>query len=74
MAGPMWSGAIHDTGFVDKVLDHLEENQDKYGTLTRMKGMLTVAKEVRVMSISCRFAEYQVGTAYSLLLYSFKNS
>ena len=44
----MWSGHLHDTDFVEKVLGHLEVNTDKYGTATRMKGMLTVAKEVRV--------------------------
>ncbi|KAG5645230.1 hypothetical protein DXG03_006647 [Asterophora parasitica] len=45
MAGPMWSGPIHDSNFVAKVLEHLEANQDKYGTAVRMKGMLTVAQE-----------------------------
>ncbi|KNZ71784.1 N(2),N(2)-dimethylguanosine tRNA methyltransferase [Termitomyces sp. J132] len=45
MAGPMWSGPLHDSKFVSKVLDHLEANQDKYGTAVRMKGMLTVAQE-----------------------------
>ncbi|KAG6866945.1 hypothetical protein C0991_003861 [Blastosporella zonata] len=45
MAGPMWSGPLHDSGFVTKVLEHLEANQDKYGTAVRMKGMLTVAQE-----------------------------
>ncbi|KII88465.1 hypothetical protein PLICRDRAFT_625302 [Plicaturopsis crispa FD-325 SS-3] len=44
-AGPMWSGPIHDSDFVGKVLEHLETNEDKYGTSTRMKGMLTVASE-----------------------------
>ena len=42
----MWSGKIHDQAFVGKVLEHLENNDDKYGTAVRMKGMLTVAKEV----------------------------
>ncbi|KAG7452487.1 N2,N2-dimethylguanosine tRNA methyltransferase [Guyanagaster necrorhizus] len=45
IAGPMWSGPIHDTDFVAKVLEHVEGNPDSYGTSTRMKGMLTVAKE-----------------------------
>ncbi|EGN95938.1 hypothetical protein SERLA73DRAFT_111881 [Serpula lacrymans var. lacrymans S7.3] len=45
VAGPMWSSDIHDHKFVSKVLDHLEEHQELYGTATRMKGMLTVAKE-----------------------------
>ena len=46
IAGPMWSGAIHDTGFVAKVLEHVEVSAEQYGTSVRMKGMLTVAKEV----------------------------
>jgi tRNA (guanine26-N2/guanine27-N2)-dimethyltransferase len=45
----MWSGPIHDVGFVSGVLDYLENNQEKYGTFPRMKGMLTVAKEVRIL-------------------------
>ncbi|KAG0707709.1 tRNA methyltransferase [Suillus ampliporus] len=45
IAGPMWSGPLHNNGFISKVLEHLEGNQDKYGTAVRMKGMLTVANE-----------------------------
>lgn len=44
-AGPMWSGSIHDPDFTSAVLEHLEANHDNYGTSTRMKGMLTIAKE-----------------------------
>lgn len=44
----MWSGPLHDVDFVNKVLTHVQTNEDKYGTSARMKGMLTVAKEVRV--------------------------
>lgn len=47
----MWSGAIHNNGFISKVLEHLESNQGKYSTAVRMKGMLTVAKEVRLKTI-----------------------
>ena len=43
----MWSGRLHDPDFVGKVLEHLESSKDRYGTAARMKGMLTVAKEVR---------------------------
>jgi tRNA (guanine26-N2/guanine27-N2)-dimethyltransferase len=46
VGGPMWNGQIHDPQFVGQILEHLESNEDKYGTSTRMKGMLTVAKEV----------------------------
>ncbi|KAH9996809.1 N2,N2-dimethylguanosine tRNA methyltransferase [Russula vinacea] len=45
IGGPMWNGQIHDPQFVGQILEHLEGNEDKYGTSTRMKGMLTVAKE-----------------------------
>ncbi|PCH38052.1 guanine-N2--methyltransferase [Wolfiporia cocos MD-104 SS10] len=45
VAGPMWSGSIHDPAFIAKVLEHVEMSEDKYGTHARMKGMLTVAKE-----------------------------
>lgn len=42
----MWSGPLHDRNFVGSVLGHVDANEDKYGTAARMKGMLTVAKEV----------------------------
>ncbi|KAH9001144.1 N2 N2-dimethylguanosine tRNA methyltransferase [Lactarius akahatsu] len=45
VAGPMWNGPIHDPQFIGGILEHLESSEDKYGTSTRMKGMLTVAKE-----------------------------
>ncbi|EKM55583.1 uncharacterized protein PHACADRAFT_256307 [Phanerochaete carnosa HHB-10118-sp] len=45
IAGPMWSGPLHDTEFVSKVLEHVETSQEHYGTSARMRGMLTVAKE-----------------------------
>ncbi|KAJ6596931.1 tRNA methyltransferase [Mycena vulgaris] len=45
VAGPMWSGSLHDSEFVGKVLEHLATNETLYGTAARMKGMLTVAKE-----------------------------
>ena len=50
VAGPMWNGRIHDPQFVGRILEHLEENEDKYGTSTRMRGMLSVAKEVGTLS------------------------
>jgi len=41
----MWSDRLHDPDFVGKILEHVQANEDKYGTVARMKGMLTVAKE-----------------------------
>lgn len=46
IAGPMWNGPLHDQAFLEKLLQHVDSNSDHYGTYTRMKGMLTVAKEV----------------------------
>jgi len=43
----MWSGPLHDPAFVGKVISHVEGNENLYGTFSRMRGMLTVAKEVR---------------------------
>lgn len=45
LAGPMWSAPIQNPEFIGKVLEHVEESPDNYGTVARMKGMLTVAKE-----------------------------
>lgn len=41
----MWSAPIQNPEFIRKVLEHLEESSERYGTVARMKGMLTVAKE-----------------------------
>lgn len=58
----MWSGRLHDPDFVGKVLAHIEENKSHYGTSSRMKGMLTVAKEVAnrdcTLSFNCRTHRY----------------
>ena len=50
----MWSGPLHDPEFVAEVLAHVETNEDKYGTAPRMKGMLTVAKEVSSINPAAR--------------------
>ena len=47
----MWAGSLHEKEFIDKVLDHLDTNSERYGTASRMKGMLTVAKEVGDVSL-----------------------
>ncbi|CRK15073.1 hypothetical protein BN1708_011342, partial [Verticillium longisporum] len=46
VAGPMYGGAIHDQGFVRRVLDLLPTADPAvYGTLPRIEGMLTTALE-----------------------------
>ena len=47
----MWSGPLHDKDFLKAVLQHIDECADKYGTSIRMKGMLTVAREVGVIVV-----------------------
>jgi hypothetical protein len=48
LAGPMWSGPLHNPEFVAKVVEHVDRDGKNYGTSARMKGMLAVAQEVRV--------------------------
>lgn len=71
IAGPMWSGQLHDPDFVGKVLKHLESSKDRYGTAARMKGMLTVAQEVRiVLLIFCLICSQCAGTSNTFLFHS----
>ncbi|KAG8934062.1 RNA methyltransferase tRNA(m5U54)methyltransferase [Tulasnella sp. 418] len=51
LAGPMWSGPLHDRPFVAKVLEHVKNSPDNYKFSTRMEGMLTLAHEVSVFNI-----------------------
>lgn len=48
VAGPMWNSAIHNVDFVTAVLHHVESDPSRYGTSTRIKGMLTIASEVTI--------------------------
>lgn len=73
IAGPMWSAPIQDAGFIGKVLEHLETNQDKYGTATRMKGMLTVAKEVCYFPVLPFCAEKIIGNRHCILFHASKS-
>ena len=47
IAGPMWAGKLHDTDFVGRVLQHVKEDETRYGTATRINGMLCLARSVR---------------------------
>jgi len=76
IAGPMWNGRIHDPQFVGRILEHLEDNGDNYGTSTRMRGMLSVAKEVGTLSLfkwnGYRRSSRCTGVECTVLLYTFK--
>lgn len=46
LGGPMWGGPLHNPQFIRKILEKLETaDKTVYGTVDRMKGMLTVALE-----------------------------
>ena len=42
----MWLGPLHDSEFVDELITTIEAEKENYGTFPRMKGMLTMAREV----------------------------
>lgn len=43
----MWSGGLHDKEFATRLLSHIESEEANYGTSSRMKGMISLAVEVR---------------------------
>lgn len=46
VAGPMWGAHLHDHSFIDEMLSiHKTLDPSIYGTLPRIQGMLTLAKE-----------------------------
>lgn len=46
LAGPMWGGKLHNTHFIQKILDILPQlNPETYQTIPRIEGMLTTALE-----------------------------
>ncbi|KAK4053978.1 RNA methyltransferase tRNA(m5U54)methyltransferase [Microbotryomycetes sp. JL221] len=44
IAGPMWSGPLHNKQFVDEMLQFVKEHPDDFKTSPRLEGMLTVAR------------------------------
>jgi tRNA (guanine26-N2/guanine27-N2)-dimethyltransferase len=70
----MWSGPLHDKDFVKAVLQHADEYVDKYGTSTRMKGMLSVVCEVGVARKSSNLLTFpSLGIRCTILLHTGKN-
>ncbi|KAJ9052153.1 RNA methyltransferase tRNA(m5U54)methyltransferase, variant 3 [Entomophthora muscae] len=45
MAGPMYSGSLHNKEFVSAMLKFVQDNTTKFQTSKRMEGMLTVISE-----------------------------
>ena len=51
LAGPMWGGPIHNPQYVQRILDVLPTLDPKvYGTIPRIEGMLTVARDESMTS------------------------
>ncbi|KAH9822413.1 tRNA methyltransferase [Melampsora americana] len=44
VAGPLWSGALHDQTFMNKVLEDAERSDCGLNTASRIKGMVGIAK------------------------------
>ena len=49
VAGPMWSGALHDNDFVSSALNHVEANEDKYGNAGRNLGQCGIKGTVETL-------------------------
>eukprot|EP00124_Ichthyophonus_hoferi_P004806 Ihof_evm1s583 gene=Ihof_evmTU1s583 len=45
VGGPIWLPPMHDQSFIKKVVDHAKANRERYNTVDRMIGMLSVAGE-----------------------------
>ncbi|CAO3595152.1 unnamed protein product [Absidia cylindrospora] len=45
VGGPAWIAPLHDKDFVGKMLQHVKDSEQSYGTHKRMKGMLSVIQE-----------------------------
>ncbi|CAK1542375.1 unnamed protein product [Leptosia nina] len=45
LGGPIWSAPIHNIEFVNRLLNHVEENSHKFGTAKRIIGVLSMVQE-----------------------------
>ncbi|XP_068622642.1 tRNA (guanine(26)-N(2))-dimethyltransferase isoform X2 [Battus philenor] len=45
MGGPIWSAPIHDEIFVTRVLTHVQEKPELFGTSKRIQGVLSMVRE-----------------------------
>lgn len=49
VGGPMWFGPLHDPLFCDEVLTTLDSGKHKFGTEARIRGMVSTARDVRLI-------------------------
>lgn len=45
MGGPIWTAPMHDSEWVKKAMQHIEENVDLYNQSKKIYGMLTVMND-----------------------------
>ncbi|CAK1581309.1 unnamed protein product [Parnassius mnemosyne] len=45
LGGPIWSAPIHDEVFVSRVLSHVQDNPQLFGTGKRIEGVLSMVRE-----------------------------
>ncbi len=50
IAGPIWTGSLHDRSFIEKILDELPNCSKYFGTIPRIEGLLSLCKEVQYVS------------------------
>jgi tRNA (guanine26-N2/guanine27-N2)-dimethyltransferase len=60
----MWLGQLHDREFVGRLMEQVEEQKEMYGTYQRIKGMLSMAKEVCCLVVE--ESAYTIDTTLSL--------
>jgi len=71
----MWSGTLHDKEFTTRLLTHIEKRGANYGTFSRMKGMITLAVEVRFQIWNPpQIERYVTGNRHTVLFYSIEGS
>ena len=53
LSGPMWGGPLHNPWFIQKILDMLPSlDKDIYGTIPRIEGMLTLARDEAILDVT----------------------
>lgn len=50
VAGPMWLGPIHSPEFCAAVVESVDRDRENYTTHARIKGMVSVARDVSLRS------------------------
>lgn len=51
VAGPMWLGPLHTPEFCAAVVETVEREKENYKTYARIKGMVSVARDVSLLRV-----------------------